>query len=128
MAALYCRSRKSAPQLLRGRGPAGAVRGASFAALAPTAVQLLDQVDQTQGRAMFSVKWVVAGNETMPVEVETNFLQAPVKLVAVCQRRLPAMRLKHPETPPDGFIVFDSEGEEVHRYLGLARTDDIDLG
>ena len=74
---------------------------------------------------MFSVKWIVIGNETQPVEVETDVIQGLNKLVSLCQRRLSAMRLRYPETPPDGFIVFDSDGVEAHRSVGLARPGDI---
>jgi hypothetical protein len=32
------------------------------------------------------------------------------------------MRLDYPETPPDGFIVFDSDGNEVLRRVGSANA------
>jgi hypothetical protein len=32
------------------------------------------------------------------------------------------MRLAHPETPPDGFVVFDADGNEVLRRVGSANT------
>jgi hypothetical protein len=27
------------------------------------------------------------------------------------------LRLDHPDTPPDGFLVFDSDGTEVRRWF-----------
>jgi hypothetical protein len=33
-----------------------------------------------------------------------------------CRDRLPAMRLKHPRSPPDGFLVFDGAAEVGHRF------------
>ena len=38
-----------------------------------------------------------------------------------CQARFSEMRSKHPNTPPDGFLVFDSTGNEVRRWFELAR-------
>jgi hypothetical protein len=37
--------------------------------------------------------------------------------VESCQARFPEMRCKHDNTPPDGFLVFDSVGSEVRRWF-----------
>jgi hypothetical protein len=70
---------------------------------------------------MYSVKWVRRENEPQPILIESNFLQALDKVMSSCRRRLPAMRLDHPESSPDGFIVLSSDGEEVRRLFGSAQ-------
>lgn len=77
--------------------------------------------DFDQGRRDFSVKWVVHRYETLPVEVESGVLQDLDKLVSSRQERFLEMRTKHPNTPPDGFLVFDSDGNEVRRWFESAR-------
>ena len=69
----------------------------------------------------FSVKWVVHQYETLPVEIESGALQDLDALVSSCQARFSEMSLKHPITPPDGFLIFDSDGNEVRRWFGSAR-------
>jgi hypothetical protein len=69
----------------------------------------------------FSVKWVVHRYETLPVEVERDVLQNLDKLVESCRGRTSDMRRKHPNSPPDGFLVFDSAGNEVRRWFESAR-------
>ena len=69
----------------------------------------------------FSVKWVVHRCETLPVEVEGGVLLDLDKLVASCKGRFSEMRCKYPNTPPDGFLVFDSAGNEVRRWFESAR-------
>jgi hypothetical protein len=68
-----------------------------------------------------SVKWVVHRYETLPVEVESVVLLDLDKLVASCKGRFSEMRCKYPNTPPDGFLVFDSAGNEVRRWFESAR-------
>ena len=46
-----------------------------------------------------------------------------VKSWSLCQARLSEMRRKHPHTPPDGFLVFDSAGDEVRRWFEFARPN-----
>ena len=70
---------------------------------------------------MFSVKWVVHRHEIQPVEVEISAVQDLDKVVESCQARFPEMRRRHPNTPPDGFLVFDSAGNEVRRWFEAAR-------
>ncbi len=72
----------------------------------------------------FSVKWVVHRYETLPVEVEMDVLQNLDELVESCRGRTSDMRLKYPNTPPDGFLVFDSAGNEVRRWFESARPKD----
>ena len=69
----------------------------------------------------FSVKWVVHRYETLPVEIESGALQDLDALVSSCQARFSEMSLKHPITPPDGFLIFDSDGIEVRRWFESAR-------
>ena len=59
--------------------------------------------------------------ETLPVEIESGVVQDLDKLVSNCQERLFEMRLKYPNTPPDGFLVFDSDDNEVRRWFESAR-------
>jgi hypothetical protein len=66
---------------------------------------------------MFIVKWVARGKESEPVLVEKGFLTTLEKVVSSCRRRIPALRLDHPNTPPDGFIVLESDGTEVRRWF-----------
>ena len=70
---------------------------------------------------MFIVRWVVHRHETQSVEVENSALQDLDELVEFCQARFPEMRRKHPNTPPDGFLVFDKAGDEVRRWFDSAR-------
>jgi hypothetical protein len=70
---------------------------------------------------MFTVKWVVRGRESAPVETEQFSLNSSAVIVLACQTRLEAMRLKHPGRQPDGFVVFDSLAEEVERWFQFVR-------
>jgi hypothetical protein len=69
----------------------------------------------------FSVKWVVHRYETLPVEVENDITQDLDELVSSRLERFVEMRLKYPNTPPDGFLVFDGDGIEVRRWFESAR-------
>jgi hypothetical protein len=71
---------------------------------------------------MFKVKWVLRRQETNPVASETIELESLHVLVTLCQTRLPTMRLRYPETPPDGFIVADSGENEVRRWFDRPQT------
>jgi hypothetical protein len=66
---------------------------------------------------MFIVKWVARGKESEPVLVEKGFRTTLEKVISSCWRRIPALRLDHPDTPPDGFIVLESDGTEVRRWF-----------
>lgn len=77
-------------------------------------------------RRHFSVKWVVHRFETLPVEVESGVRQDLDKLVSSCQGRFSEMRGKYPNTPPDGFLVFDGAGTEVRRWFESARPKKLD--
>jgi hypothetical protein len=72
---------------------------------------------------MFGVKWVVHRHETQPVEVENIHLHDLDKVMESCQARLSEMRRKQSNTPPDGFLVFDSAGDEVRRWFESARLN-----
>jgi hypothetical protein len=70
---------------------------------------------------MFVIKWVAHRRESEPVEVE-NSKEADIGLfVLSCQNRLLAMRKRHAQTPPDGFLVFDEGGTELRRWFGTPR-------
>jgi hypothetical protein len=69
----------------------------------------------------FIVKWVVHWHETQPVEIENGAFNDLDELVKSCQARFPEMRRKYPSAPPDGFLVFDSAGDEVRRWFESAR-------
>jgi hypothetical protein len=77
--------------------------------------------DRDKAREHFKVKWVVHRYETLPVEIESGVVQDLDKLVSSCQERFFEMRLKYPNTPPDGFLVFNSDGIEVRRWFESAR-------
>jgi hypothetical protein len=73
---------------------------------------------------MFIVKWIVRYKERFPVETEESLLADVDAVVEACQSRLYEMRRNHVASPPDGFIVFDSRGNELRRWLGpLTRED-----
>jgi hypothetical protein len=76
---------------------------------------------------MFVVKWIVRYKEKSPVETECSLLNDVDGVVAACQERLYDMRSKHVASPPDGFIVFDSQGDELRRWLGPLPRDDQDF-
>ena len=69
----------------------------------------------------FIVKWVVHWHDTQPVEIENGAFHDLDELVKSCQARFPEMRGKCPSAPPDGFLVFDSAGNEVRRWFESAR-------
>jgi hypothetical protein len=70
---------------------------------------------------MFAVKWVMHRHETEPVEVEDSVLADLDALVLSCQWRLSEMRQMHSSNPPDGFLVFDTNGKEIRRWFGSER-------
>jgi hypothetical protein len=70
---------------------------------------------------MFTVKWVMHRHEAQPVEVENNYSGDLDAVVLSCQRRLSAMREKHSLYPPDGFLVFDENDNEVRRWFRSPR-------
>ena len=77
--------------------------------------------DFDKAREHFRVKWVVHRYETLPAEVENSVIQDLDKLVESCRGRFSEMRGKYPNTPPDGFLVFDGAGTEVRRWFESAR-------
>ena len=85
----------------------------------PLDSEILGNLDKTSKH--FIVKWVVHQYEALPVEVENDIPQDLDELVSSRQERFVEMRLKYPNTPPDGFLVFDSDGIEVRRWFGSAR-------
>jgi hypothetical protein len=70
---------------------------------------------------MFTIKWVMHHREAEPVEEETSCHGNVDAVVLSCQRRLSIMREKHSLDPPDGFLVFDDEGNEVRRWFRSPR-------
>jgi hypothetical protein len=78
-----------------------------------------DKIDK--GHEEFSVSWVVHRYETLPVKVEHCVFQHLDKLVESCRARFPEMRGRHPNTPPDGFLIFDGAGTEVRRWFQSPR-------
>jgi hypothetical protein len=74
----------------------------------------------TRVTAMFTVRWVVRGNDAEPVEVEKIKVLSVETVLAACRYRLVAIRLKHPDNPPDGFIVLNESGRELRRWFGDA--------
>ncbi len=71
---------------------------------------------------MFTVKWVTHRHEADPIEVETSCHGDLDTVVSLSQRGLSAMREKHSLHPPDGFLVFDAEGNELRRWFGSERS------
>ena len=69
----------------------------------------------------FIVKWVVHQYESLPVEVENDIPQGLDELVSSRRERFAEMQLKYPKAPPDGFLVFDSDGIEVRRWFESVR-------
>jgi hypothetical protein len=69
---------------------------------------------------MFTVKWVVRGREAEPLESEGFTIGNVDTLIVACRYRMAMMRLKHPNPPPDGFIVIDPTGKEIGRWFGEA--------
>ncbi len=69
---------------------------------------------------MFSVNWVTHRHENEPVEIEDAIDEDLDAIVLFCRNKLPSARLKYPQGPPDGFIVFDEAGTEVRRWFDAA--------
>ena len=82
--------------------------------------------DFDKAREHFRVKWVVHRYETLPAEVENSVIQDLDKLVESCRGRFSEMRGKYPNTPPDGFLVFDGAGTEVRRWFEFGSTQGLD--
>ena len=74
-----------------------------------------------KARQGFSVNWVLHGNETRPIEVETSALDDLDKLVEICRGRFDEKTRMHPDAPPDGFLVCDNAGNEVRRWFKSVR-------
>lgn len=70
---------------------------------------------------MFTVRWVMHRNEEDTSKTEKSLLPEVDAIVAACLDRLPLMRERDLEFPPDGFIVSDGNGHEVRRWFGSAR-------
>jgi CheY-like chemotaxis protein len=70
---------------------------------------------------MFNVKWVSHHSQREPIKIEHNVHNDLDEVVSSCIKRLPLMRLSHAQTPPDGFLVFDSFNKEVRRWFASAR-------
>jgi len=69
---------------------------------------------------MFMVNWVVRGKESEPIESERFDVSHVDNLIMVCRYRMEMMRLKHPEAPPNGFIVIDHNDTEIGRWFDTA--------
>ncbi len=74
-----------------------------------------------EGPTVFTIRWVVHRHEKETVMTETSDLLDADAVVASCLERMPSMREKNTKAPPDGFFVFDSEGNEIRRWFGSAR-------
>ncbi len=70
---------------------------------------------------MFTIRWVVHRHETEKTMSETSDLPDADSVVASCLERLPHMKLEHVDAPPDGFLIFDENNQEVRRWFGSAR-------
>jgi ribose 1,5-bisphosphokinase PhnN len=71
---------------------------------------------------MYRVKWVVRLHEFQPVEVETSVHGGADVIVSCSIKKLPDMRTKHPDNPPDGFLVCHETGVEVRRWFRSTTT------
>ena len=74
-----------------------------------------------KAREEFSVSWVVHRYETLPVAIEHCVDEDLDQIVESCRARFPDMRGKYPNTPPDGFLVFNGAGTEVRRWFESPR-------
>ncbi len=75
------------------------------------------------GFAMSTIKWVTHNAKEQPVKTETDLHRDLDTIVSSCIARLSGMRHAYPQTPPQGFVVFDTDGNEVRRWFGSARND-----
>jgi len=78
-------------------------------------------IDFDKARNEFSVSWVVHRHETLPVTIEHCVGEDLDQIVESCRARLPEMREKYPNTPPDGFLVFNGAGCEMRRWFESSR-------
>ena len=66
---------------------------------------------------MLTVVWVRQDRDAAPVQTET-FANIEVDVVKeACRRRLAAVRREFPNSPPDGFLIFDRERNEMVRWF-----------
>ncbi len=73
---------------------------------------------------MYSIKWLTLDGEN-EIALETSVYSDLEEVVASCIKRLPAAQLRFSQTPPDGFVIFDSDGNEVRRWFSSARIRPI---
>jgi hypothetical protein len=71
---------------------------------------------------MFTVKWIKQGQENEPVESERFGVINAETVISACRFRMPAMRVKYPKAPPDGFVVVDDQGAELGRWFEQPRS------
>lgn len=74
-----------------------------------------------QRQTIYLIAWVIHGCESEPIEEELGFGDLNA-LVLWSQRMFSIMRERHSATPPDGFLVFDSDGREVRRWFRAPPT------
>jgi hypothetical protein len=72
---------------------------------------------------MFSVRWVAHRREEGDSLMEKSLLPNADAVLASCLDRLPLMQDRILVSPPDAFIVFDGNGQEVRRWFGSARPE-----
>jgi hypothetical protein len=69
---------------------------------------------------MFTVKWVIRGQESEPIESEAFRVSHVDTLILASRYRMAMMQLKHSGSPPNGFIVIDHNGNEIGRWFDTA--------
>jgi hypothetical protein len=71
-----------------------------------------------RGTPMFIVKWMMRFDDNKPIEVEESILTDLDEVVSTSKERLYGVRLRFTTSPPDGFVVFDENGNELRRWFG----------
>lgn len=69
--------------------------------------------------AMFIIKWMMRYEERSPVRTEESILTNLESVFERCVGQLEGMRLKNSANPPDGFIIYDEDSNELRRWFKL---------
>jgi hypothetical protein len=77
------------------------------------------------GVLMFTVEWVVDRGASTPDVVEREVSQSDslAAVIAAARARAGKMKSLHKGNPPDGFLILDSSGKEVSRWIPRGRPN-----
>jgi hypothetical protein len=74
---------------------------------------------------MFTVEWVADRGAGAPEVLEREMSQSDslASVIAAARARAGKMKSLHKSNPPDGFLILDSAGKEVSRWIPRGRPN-----